>query len=412
MHGCTRQKFFELSNHLGNVLAVISDFKTWTTEGAASFYTAQVKSATDYYPFGQAIAGRKYNDNTYRYSFNGKENDNTWGAELIQDYGFRIYSSSIAKFLSVDPLFQSYPYYTPYQFAGNNPIEFIDLDGAEPSLPKISWSIEDNYTYPYKNGPAIYKVEGFWIYERAQYSNPELIQYMFYNEKSQKWENFSPLSREQYSELHPSMQIVFSAGAKSTIGLQGGIKAKAGILEGKIDGNIGSFQLFDLNLDIANNKAKGDIIGVTDKFVFEQGGSIAAGAEIPIIGSRAEIGLSAKRTDVSYGNSTTSIFEGGLKGNLSLWKSSSLDSKAKGLTGGDFSKGVFGGIPWSTTPSTSKVLGAPEFKLGGEATNILNTKTNLNYRFYGLDFNVGAALGLSIELKLKIGIDVPQQKRE
>lgn len=48
------------------------------------------------------------------------------------DYGFRIYDARIAKFLSVDPLTSSYPWYTPYQFAGNTPIEAIDLDGLEP----------------------------------------------------------------------------------------------------------------------------------------------------------------------------------------------------------------------------------------------------------------------------------------
>jgi hypothetical protein len=35
----------------------------------------------------------------------------------------------------VDPLTKSYPYYTPYQFAGNTPIKFIDLDGGEPKDP-------------------------------------------------------------------------------------------------------------------------------------------------------------------------------------------------------------------------------------------------------------------------------------
>jgi len=33
--------------------------------------------------------------------------------------------------LSVDPLTASYPWYTPYQFAGNKPIEAIDIDGLE-----------------------------------------------------------------------------------------------------------------------------------------------------------------------------------------------------------------------------------------------------------------------------------------
>jgi hypothetical protein len=39
--------------------------------------------------------------------------------------------------MSVDPLTASYPWYTPYQFAGNKPITFIDIDGLEEGLPKM-----------------------------------------------------------------------------------------------------------------------------------------------------------------------------------------------------------------------------------------------------------------------------------
>ena len=124
-------KFFELSNHLGNVLTVITDRKVWNTEGDIGYYSATVSSATDYYPFGMAIRGRKYNTEKYRFGFNGKENDGDWGSEMMQDYGFRVYSPSICRFLSVDPLTASYPWYTPYQFAGNMPIWAIDLDGGE-----------------------------------------------------------------------------------------------------------------------------------------------------------------------------------------------------------------------------------------------------------------------------------------
>jgi hypothetical protein len=49
----------------------------------------------------------------------------------LYDYGFRIYNPGIGKFLSVDPLTKSYPWYTPYQFAGNKPIWAVDLDGLE-----------------------------------------------------------------------------------------------------------------------------------------------------------------------------------------------------------------------------------------------------------------------------------------
>ena len=68
----------------------------------------------------------------YRYGFNGKENDNEVKGEGNQyDYGFRIYDPRIGKFLSVDPLMKDYPMLTPYQYASNNPISGIDLDGLE-----------------------------------------------------------------------------------------------------------------------------------------------------------------------------------------------------------------------------------------------------------------------------------------
>jgi RHS repeat-associated protein len=57
---------------------------------------------------------RSWQSESYWYGFNGKENDSDWE---VQDYGFRIYKPELGKFLSVDPLTQSYPWYTPYQFA-------------------------------------------------------------------------------------------------------------------------------------------------------------------------------------------------------------------------------------------------------------------------------------------------------
>ena len=44
----------------------------------------------------------------------------------------RFYAAWLARFISVDPLQFEYPYYTPFQYAGNMPISYIDLDGAEP----------------------------------------------------------------------------------------------------------------------------------------------------------------------------------------------------------------------------------------------------------------------------------------
>ncbi len=105
-----------------------------TTNGTTSdYYTADVVTANDYYPFGMVIPGRKYSAGTgYRYGFNGKENDSEVKGECNQqDYGFRIYDPRIGRFLSEDPVTQEYPELTPYQFASNTPIQAIDLDGLE-----------------------------------------------------------------------------------------------------------------------------------------------------------------------------------------------------------------------------------------------------------------------------------------
>jgi RHS repeat-associated protein len=78
----------------------------------------------------------------YRFSFNGKENDNE--VEGHQDYGMRVYDMRLAMFKSVDPLAKEYPYYSTYQFSGNSPIQYIDLDGAEPAKPKGDGFIQES----------------------------------------------------------------------------------------------------------------------------------------------------------------------------------------------------------------------------------------------------------------------------
>jgi RHS repeat-associated protein len=79
------------------------------------------------------MPGRKYNPQGYRYGFNGKENDRSgeWGLGLVQDYGFRLYNPGLGRFLSVDPLTESYPWNSTYAFAENRPIDGIDLEGRE-----------------------------------------------------------------------------------------------------------------------------------------------------------------------------------------------------------------------------------------------------------------------------------------
>ena len=129
-----QKKDFELDDHLGNVMAVVSDWKVGISDANSNllYYATDVASATDYYPFEMQMPGRLYNNATYRFGFNGKEMDNeTYGNGNSIDYGARINDPRLGRFLSVDPLTRKYPYLTPYQFASNTPIWAIDLDGLE-----------------------------------------------------------------------------------------------------------------------------------------------------------------------------------------------------------------------------------------------------------------------------------------
>ena len=48
-----------------------------------------------------------------------------------QDYGRRFYDPQIGRFTTIDPLAEHFPWMTCYQYASNNPVKNIDLDGLE-----------------------------------------------------------------------------------------------------------------------------------------------------------------------------------------------------------------------------------------------------------------------------------------
>lgn len=128
-------KNYEISDHLGNVRAVVSDLKESTlngTTGAPEDFEPVVATISNYYPFGSPMPGRNFSSGDYRYGFNGKEMDNeVSGNGNSYDYGFRIYNPRIGKFLSVDPLSKEYVWLSPFIYAENRPIKAIDIDGLE-----------------------------------------------------------------------------------------------------------------------------------------------------------------------------------------------------------------------------------------------------------------------------------------
>ena len=142
-------KIYEFSNHLGNVLTVISDRKIAVVNAGASVidhFSSEILSASDFYCFGSEMNARKYSSSsTYRYGFNGKELDLETGTI---DFGARAYDARLGRFLSLDKEFAKGPAYSPYNYALNSPLIFNDPDGNWVSLTIIKYYMKDGVLIP------------------------------------------------------------------------------------------------------------------------------------------------------------------------------------------------------------------------------------------------------------------------
>jgi hypothetical protein len=136
-------RVYELTNHLGNVLATFTARKLpLAANGVFTGFSPHVTSLTDYYPFGSGMAGRRMDSQSvadttivgtqapsdYRYGFNTQEKDdeiygpgNSYSAEFWQ------YDARLGRRWNLDP--KPNPSISFYATLANNPILFNDLQG-------------------------------------------------------------------------------------------------------------------------------------------------------------------------------------------------------------------------------------------------------------------------------------------
>jgi RHS repeat-associated protein len=85
------------------------------------------------YPFGSMIQNRSWSAGSgYRFGFNGQEEDNEIkGKGNSLDFGARVYDARLGRWLISDAFEKTNPYHSPYSYANNNPIIYIDNAGND-----------------------------------------------------------------------------------------------------------------------------------------------------------------------------------------------------------------------------------------------------------------------------------------
>ncbi len=125
---------YQYKDHLGNIRLSYTD-----ADGNGTIKQDEIIEENNYYPFGLKHKGYNTNINGryHKYGFSGKEEQDELGLGWI-DITARNYDAALGRWMNIDPLAEKMRRHSPYNYAYNNPIFFIDPDGMAP----VDWYID------------------------------------------------------------------------------------------------------------------------------------------------------------------------------------------------------------------------------------------------------------------------------
>ena len=207
-------KFFELAEHRGNVLNVITDRKIVASTPGTPIYTADVVSYSDYSPYGMLLPGRHASSSDYRYGFQGQEADNeVKGEGNSLNYTYRMHDPRIGRFFATDPLAPKYPHNSPYAFSENRVIDCIELEGLE----SVVYTIKRDY----KEGSLTVKVDEKKLKTHGKLGDGAAVILInngktsyFYGDKATDIDDFVANFESRRNDVYPSVE-----GGNPTVGI-------------------------------------------------------------------------------------------------------------------------------------------------------------------------------------------------